>query len=298
MLSSVEQSITEIALQPKTADDSLYRALAESLTAGGVGFAILYYEGDDEVSLRTVYGSDGTSFLGVSSSPNEYGHADTKFGLIEEWKAQFDRGEAHYFETLDIFAKDPDVPAVGILRSAFANSPVFAVKLMLTKGDDALLIISSSEITKEDSHEVMGLADKLSLAHEIIRLKFDLETAEAKHDWMFQTSETGLVLLSSEGTILELNSKAADYVGIPREELIGERIRGIFAEIEDWFDQVIRIISDTFHPTRQFVYTQRRGQVSHLRLELLPLSHDPEGSQLLRITDLSIPHSSILAINL
>jgi PAS domain S-box-containing protein len=265
----------------------LYRALAESLSAQGVGFAILSYGQGGKLSLQTVYGPDGTSFLGGPLLSQDLDQDCVKLELFDEWKAELATGEAHYFESIEGFIKDLDLPSVEILRSVVTDSPFFAVKLILTMGDDALLIISSSEITKEESGEVMGLVQKLSLALEIIRLKFDLETAEAKHEWMFQTSDTALVLLNAEGTILELNSRATDYIGVSREQLIGIGVREVFTDIAEWFDQVAIIISDTFHPTRQFEYINNNGDVSHLKMELLPLSHDPEGSQLLRITDLS-----------
>jgi PAS domain S-box-containing protein len=283
----IEQAITEIALQPRTANESLYRALAESLAAQGMGFAILAYDQTDRISLHTVYGTDGTSYFGASSLQNENDGFEAEIELLEGWWDEFEESKVLYFETFDEFLRDTGSPASEKLRSAFSDTPFFAVKMFHTQGDDALFLFSSSELLKEDSQQVKGLADKLSLAHEIIRLKFDLETAEARHEWMFQTSETALLLLDANGKILEMNSRATSCIGIDREELIGKEIRQVFNDVDDWFDQVSEIISDAFHPSRQVEYVKKNGELNHLKMELLPLSHASDGSQLLRITDLS-----------
>jgi PAS domain S-box-containing protein len=287
ILIPIERAITEIALKPRTDDDSLYRALSESLTEQGIGFVILASNHIDQLAIHTAYGPDGTSLL-PSLSPSGEGEGHL-FNLVltEPWQAELDTGRVQSVESFDDFLKDPNIPEADILRGALPEEPFFAVRLNLSQTNNPLLLISTSEIVLGESNDVMGLASKLSLALEIIRLKANLEQAEAKHNWIFQTSDAALILLSAEGTILDLNNKVTDYTRAAREELIDKPIAEIFTQAADWFDRVSEVISATFHPSHQFEFVNKLGEISHLKIELLPLVHDPEGSQLLRIIDVS-----------
>jgi PAS domain S-box-containing protein len=289
ILFSIEQAITEIALQPRTADDSLYRVLAESLTAQGIGLVILSSNQNDELALHTAYGPEGTSFL-ASTSPSPLGERDEdvfNLTLADGWKLELASGRVQSVESLDAFLKDPDFPEVELMLSALEERPFYAVNLNLSQANKPILLISTSKILVGESDSVKGLANKLSLAHEIIRLKLDLEAAEAKHKLMFQTSDAALILLSAEGTILDLNNKVTEYIRAARVELIGKPIEEVFSDTADWFEQVSEVLSDTFHPAHQFEFVNKLGEISHLKMELLPLGHDPEGSLLLRILDVS-----------
>ena len=107
----IEQAITEIALQPRTANESLYRALAESLAAQGMGFAILAYDQTDRISLHTVYGTDGTSYFGASSLQNENDGFEAEIELLEGWWDEFmeSRGIRNMnIELMDDYKKDKD----------------------------------------------------------------------------------------------------------------------------------------------------------------------------------------------
>ena len=287
VLQSIEQTITEIALQPKTTDEALFRALAEGLSAQGEGFAILYYHDNNSLRFHTAYGPDGTSILKDDFAFDDESHIEVGIGLPASWDTDLEEGKVLCFESFDDLILDRDHPGTQKLHNAFSNTPIFVAKLSHFKGGNALLLFSSLKITQGNNSYVQRIADKLSLSLEIIRLKFNLETAEAKHEWMFQSSETALVLLDLDGRIVEMNGRATEYIGISRAELLGSSIDKVFTELDNWIEQVLNVSSNSFHPTRQFEYVNQKGEVGHLKMELLPLSHDPDGSHLLRITDLS-----------
>lgn len=91
--------------------------------------------------------------------------------------------------------------------------------------DDAQRVIHELRI-----HEVeLGLQNE-----ELVRLQAELEALRARYFDFFQLAPVGYLILSTDGSILEVNQAASDLLGVPRAGLIGQRItRYVFKDDQD-----------------------------------------------------------------
>lgn len=84
-------------------------------------------------------------------------------------------------------------------------------------------------------HELQVHEVELSLQNEeLLRMHAELETLRARYFDFFQLAPVGYLILSTEGSILEVNQAASNLLGVPRAGLIRKRITGyIFKDDQD-----------------------------------------------------------------
>lgn len=282
---SIQETLTEIALKPEATPSGLLRSLAEILSASGKGFAILEFQTKEQSQIvRTVFAPDGTSYLqGMPDSTSENHPIEFAIEVIQ----RLDLGEVLFFDALDSMLLDQASTHENILQRAFKDLPLLAIKLRWGRENEGLFLLAGAGLNKWHADDMRSTANKLSLAMEIVRMKGKLERVEAKHDRMFQVSEVALLLISPNGIVEELNTKAIQLFGLPRDESLGVQITQLIPELRDWYEVQQRRDHDSECPSLEIEFTTQDLGLRHLRLELLSLSIAEEGSKLLRITDLS-----------
>ncbi len=283
----VLDALIEVALRPAISEEDIFRALAETLSVKGIGFAIALLEEDEGLHLESLYTSDGTSF--VFGSPVISGEEDDACGLplTSDMYEELAGGEAVHFECLKEVIEDEDAVHGNKLREAFGSDPLIALLLELSGGKPQLIIFSGADLCIDWIPEIKRIAEKISFALEIVRLNDDLRTGDTQHEWFFQASEAALMLTDADGVIKEVNQRTLSLLNLTRKELVGEKVSDVIPECEHWLETGWHLASGSSHPPLEVEFRSREGIVRVLYIELYPVALGLEGNLLLRITDLS-----------
>jgi PAS domain S-box-containing protein len=275
--------LTERALGLSVTEEILFSSLAEYLAAKGIGFAaVAIMDGENSLEVEALFAPNGTnhtSYARASISESEPIHQVTFIANLTE---NPEDGKVLFKPSIDEVVIDKG----GIFQQAFGNEPVMVIGLPGSRSVKEILLLCGSGL--DDKWELMAknLAEKLSSALEVSRLRSDLNREDDHREWLFAYSKEGHLLIDAQGKIQDINQKAAELLGKPREKLLGRNIVDVIPGLKDFLDS--SKLSTEASPSAIEVDYQVQGKLfRYLHVEHHLVNTDEHSNALLKISDLT-----------
>jgi PAS domain S-box-containing protein len=201
------------------AEKALRDVLAATLDAAGISKGALYLHGDgDTLRLRHAIG------FAPEDGP-ELAHFFGNLGLLED--------AARRQATVSVRASSPppDGARMALLSRLDAASCQLVPLISDGRGVGVMVLCARhTDVTNEDSiafARAMGnqLAQSLELARSFARLA----GSERRYRAVTEAAHDAISLLTPEGVIQEVNTSFEAALGLPREQIVGRRIRDFVA---------------------------------------------------------------------
>jgi PAS domain S-box-containing protein len=275
--------LTERALGISTTEETLFSSLAEYLAAKSIGFAVATFtEEDNAIELEALFAPNGTNLTSYAHASLSESESSPRVKLITNLKEDLKNGEVLFMSSMDEVLVDRGE----ILHQAFGNDPMMITCLAGTRSWMEVLFLCGSGLNDKWMSKAKSLADKLSSALDISRLRSDLSRKEGRHDWFFTYSKEGHLLIDARGEIRDVNQKATELLGRSREELVCRNIMDVIPGSKDLVDpsklrtHVSPSVIDVDYPVE--------GELTrYLHVEHHPVTADEHGEALLKISDLT-----------
>ena len=157
----------------------------------------------------------------------------------------------------------------------------YEVEMVSREGDTVNMLLSASLTGKVISGMLMDIT---------LRKKAEkaLQDSEEKYHTLFESNPTYTILVSLEGSILDVNSAASEFAGISSQELIGKSFPElqIFPNEEDIKFQrskfLLALQGETIKPF-QYQLIDYKGNYSWVESQLVPIKKDGEINSILVI---------------
>jgi len=157
----------------------------------------------------------------------------------------------------------------------------YEVEMVSREGDTVNMLLSASLTGKVISGMLMDIT---------LRKKAEkaLQDSEEKYHTLFESNPTYTILVSLEGSILDVNSAASEFAGISSQELIGKNFPElqIFPNEEDIKFQrskfLLALQGETIKPF-QYQLIDYKGNYSWVESQLVPIKKDGEINSILVI---------------
>jgi PAS domain S-box-containing protein len=157
----------------------------------------------------------------------------------------------------------------------------YEVEMVSREGDTVNMLLSASLTGKVISGMLMDIT---------LRKKAEkaLQDSEEKYHTLFESNPTYTILVSLEGSILDVNSAASEFAGISSQELIGKNFPElqIFPNEEDIKFQRSKFLQalqgETIKPF-QYQLIDYKGNYSWVESQLVPIKKDGEINSILVI---------------
>jgi PAS domain S-box-containing protein len=284
----VFEALTELALAPSISEGKLFRSLAESLAAQNIGFAIAsLHEDEKSLCIKELFAPDGTHLTISGKDHSDDSETTSAIRIVMDLFADLAEGDVILVPSVMDLIADPDGDNGRKFVRAFDSYPIMATRLQRNKPAEEFLLLCGFPLGGDWSSRAKVLAGKLALALDIVALQANLRAAEAKHDCLFESSKTALLLLDGDGIIREVNKTAIHLLNIKREELLGQRISEVIPEWKDRFDWKVHSTKSVPSPGFELEYQSRDGIVRFLHIEQHSIEVENNLNLLLRISDLS-----------
>ncbi|WP_334097859.1 PAS domain S-box protein, partial [Methanobacterium formicicum] len=158
----------------------------------------------------------------------------------------------------------------------------YEVEMVSREGDTVNMLLSASLTGKVISGMLMDIT---------LRKKAEkaLQDSEEKYHTLFESNPTYTILVSLEGSILDVNSAASEFAGISSQELIGKNFPElqIFPNEEDIKFQrskfLLALQGETIKPF-QYQLIDYKGNYSWVESQLVPIKKDGEINSILVIS--------------
>jgi len=158
----------------------------------------------------------------------------------------------------------------------------YEVEMVSREGDTVNMLLSASLTGKVISGMLMDIT---------LRKKAEkaLQDSEEKYHTLFESNQTYTILVSLEGSILDVNSAASEFAGISSQELIGKNFPElqIFPNEEDIKFQRSKFLQalqgETIKPF-QYQLIDYKGNYSWVESQLVPIKKDGEINSILVIS--------------
>jgi len=158
----------------------------------------------------------------------------------------------------------------------------YEVEMVSREGDTVNMLLSASLTGKVISGMLMDIT---------LRKKAEkaLQDSEEKYHTLFESNPTYTILVSLEGSILDVNSAASEFAGISSQELIGKNFPElqIFPNEEDIKFQRSKFLQalqgETIKPF-QYQLIDYKGNYSWVESQLVPIKKDGEINSILVIS--------------
>ncbi|WP_281773996.1 PAS domain S-box protein [Methanobacterium formicicum] len=158
----------------------------------------------------------------------------------------------------------------------------YEVEMVSREGDTVNMLLSASLTGKVISGMLMDIT---------LRKKAEkaLQDSEEKYHTLFESNPTYTILVSLEGSILDVNSAASEFAGISSQELIGKNFPElqIFPNEEDIKFQRSKFLralqGETIKPF-QYQLIDYKGNYSWVESQLVPIKKDGEINSILVIS--------------
>jgi PAS domain S-box-containing protein len=158
----------------------------------------------------------------------------------------------------------------------------YEVEMVSREGDTVNMLLSASLTGKVISGMLMDIT---------LRKKAEkaLQDSEEKYHTLFESNPTYTILVSLEGSILDVNSAASEFAGISSQELIGKSFPElqIFPNEEDIKFQrskfLLALQGETIKPF-QYQLIDYKGNYSWVESQLVPIKKDGEINSILVIS--------------
>jgi PAS domain S-box-containing protein len=158
----------------------------------------------------------------------------------------------------------------------------YEVEMVSREGDTVNMLLSASLTGKVISGMLMDIT---------LRKKAEkaLQDSEEKYHTLFESNQTYTILVSLEGSILDVNSAASKFAGISSQELIGKNFPElqIFPNEEDIKFQrskfLLALQGETIKPF-QYQLIDYKGNYSWVESQLVPIKKDGEINSILVIS--------------
>ncbi|AXV38808.1 sensor histidine kinase [Methanobacterium sp. BAmetb5] len=157
----------------------------------------------------------------------------------------------------------------------------YEVEMVSREGDTIDLFLSASLTGKVISGMLMNITQRK-------KAEKALQDSEEKYHTLFESNPTYTILVSLEGTILDVNSAASKFAGISSPELIGKSFQElqIFPKEEDIKFQRSKFLQalqgETIKPF-QYQLIDHKGNYNWVESQLVPIKKDGEINSILVI---------------
>ncbi|OQX26009.1 MAG: hypothetical protein BWK80_12715 [Desulfobacteraceae bacterium IS3] len=233
-------------------------------------------------------GTDGREVLSELKSDAELKSVPVIVMTVSEDKYDL---EKCYSDGADVYVQKPIQPEIleKTLGWIMKHSPRKPAPEALDTGKYAKLREKARKILeKTDSEEIVPqnydlkkLIEELNTYHIELELQNDelhqsrerLEASQKYLSNLFACAPVGYLVLSSEGIIRDINSRASDYFNLKREFLIGQRFQSFvpyssFADYDRCFKDLMKLGT---HQTADIRLRIKKGETLWARMNLLPL---------------------------
>lgn len=186
-------------------------------------------------------------------------------------------------------------PASTLVWALLAESaPTHWVDRLLQGGvTDVMVVPSSNRMIVHRFRLLLELWQRRRLE---TRERHALAAASYEHDQILAHLDEGVLLLDRNGTIIEVNAAATEWLVSPRERLLGGPVSGLLAgpwaddPLLDWcehplFLPITRAQAAQFDDTH---FWRADGEMLPVTCRLVPLEHSPEGRLLLVFSDITV----------
>jgi len=139
---------------------------------------------------------------------------------------------------------------------------------LITKAGKRIdVILSTNLITYDGESAILGILTDIS---EHKRMDLALKESEEKFRTLFQSVADGIVLLDTEGKVMEVNPRALEIASVEREEVVGKN----FVQILPRFKLDVPTLLSGFKDTllgklsgkRELILTNEKGQQTFIRV--------------------------------
>lgn len=105
----------------------------------------------------------------------------------------------------------------------------------------------------------------------------DVGVAQNRYRILFERSPDAVIVSAPDGTILDFNSAALDFLNIPRSELGESNITSFYANIADRARLISQVDQNGLAHNEPIIFVDHRDQVKHGLVTTMPLDN-PDGS--------------------
>ncbi len=281
-------ALIEVALHPGIMEEDIYRALAENLSARGIGFALVKLTPDgDHFWLKALFDPEGTShFFGDITSIDEP-KKSVKMKVEFFFLGDLPQGQSVLINSFRDLIEVEGGEYTAKILDAFEERPLIVSRLRHRDVTPHYLFLCGCDLDTEWIPDAEKLVEKLGKALEIVRLQEQLRTVEAKHERLFQSVKSGYLLVQIDGRIEQTNSSALSLLYLEREDLVGKNIFDVLPECRAWIGRDGRIDEGSESNRLEMEYHREVGKINYLLIEYHPISAAGDGSILIRINDLT-----------
>ena len=138
--------------------------------------------------------------------------------------------------------------------------------LIAKDGERIDVILSTSLIDCDGERAILGILTDIS---EHKRMDLALKESEEKFRLLFQSVSEGIVLLDTEGKVLEVNPRALEIASVEREEVVGKNFVQVLSRFKIDAPSLLSAFKDTTlgkFSERELTLTDEKGQLVFIRV--------------------------------
>jgi PAS domain S-box-containing protein len=275
--------LNERALGLSITEETLFGSLAEYLAAKCIGFAVATFEDEENsIEVEALFAPNGTNLTSHARASLSESESNPRVKLISNLKEDLKNGEVLFMSSVDEVVIDHSE----VLHQAFGNDPIMITDLEGNRSSREILFLCGSGLDDKWMLKAKNLADKLSSALDISRLRLDLSQKESHHDWLFTYSKEGHLLIDARGEIRDVNQKATELLGRSREELVCRNIVDVIPGSKDLVDPS-KLSTQVSPSVIEVDYPVEGELIRYLHVEHHPVRTDENSEALLKISDLT-----------
>jgi len=277
------EGLIERALHLCTTENDLCCSLAEYLAAQNIGFAIAGIQEDDNtLLLKSLYTPNGTNLTSRVFPSNHDSNPVAPVKLLAGLSEDLDAGCVLYMSAIDELV----VNCSGELNQAFSGHPVMITSLQRTNCVNEILILCGSGLCDKWLVKVEDLADRLSTALDILRLKSESSKEDGKYEEPFNVSKVGLLIADANGTIQDANHRTLELLNCSEDEILGRNIGDVLPENQDLLNSNKTTLKG-YAALIKIEHQDQDDSVRYLHVEQHPVTIEEKNDVLVRLSDLS-----------
>jgi signal transduction histidine kinase/PAS domain-containing protein/ActR/RegA family two-component response regulator len=270
------------ALKQSTTEQELFGSLAEYLAAQGIGLAIADIQEENSLHMKALFAPNGTNLTSRITPRNSDSSSDGELKLMAGFTEDLDAGRVLFMSTIDELLANYN----GELEEAFLDLPVMMTRLPRANSSDDLLILCGSGLSDKWLAKGEELAERLSMALDILRVKTDSIREPVCEEEQINGSKSGVLITNSQGTIKDANQRTLELLNCTEEEILGRSINEVLPDRQDLIDSN----QTTIKGSAAVIKVDQEDldeSVRYLHIETQPVSIEGEEDVLFKLCDLT-----------